>query len=205
MKTQFIFALLLVIIFSTVVNAQSNSGITVGVNSTFNKDTELFDYSSKIGYNFGYQHNFTLYKKWHLLIGASYNKYNLSVDYFSPLKSTYPYYVTEKKSTDYLSIPIAINYPIKKFYVLAGYQYGRHIANGNMMVNKNNHSLLTGVGINFGFMDLLVKYTSTLNQETTDIGYVSYIRDDNSYDTYPKKTHKLNNIQFSLVIPLSKK
>ena len=72
-----------------------------------------------------------------------------------------------------------------------------------MISNLNDHSLITGVGYNAGFIDIKLQYSTSLNQEDgngyTDITHYGSPSNDTKY---PDKAHSLNTIKIIGTIPL---
>ena len=187
--------LLLVFIIPIVAFAQPQNGIKIGANTTFVEDTKYFNYQPRLGFDIGYQQAFTLSPKAVITAGLMFNQYSLTV---SDAEGVLAIGSRNAKSS-FISIPLAFNYVISKWYLFGGYQYAYNIG-GGLPVNKHNQALIAGVGYSTKIIDLSLQYMHTLNQETLDMGLYDF--DGNNR---PDKGIRMQSIQLSGTIPLGKR
>lgn len=198
MQTKLIF---LLVFMPIVAFAQPQSGVKIGANTASVQDPEYFKYQSRLGFDIGYQQVFTLKPKMVLTTGLMLNRYSLSV---SDVDGTIMSMSTMNMNSSFLSIPLAFNYVINKWYLFGGYQYGYNLE-GSLPVNTHNHSLIAGVGYSTKIVDLSLQYMHTLNQETLDRGIYSLSQDGLVVKNYPEKGIRIQTIQLSATIPLGKR
>ncbi|MCW3788805.1 outer membrane beta-barrel protein [Plebeiibacterium sediminum] len=199
----------LLILVPNFISAQLKSGITLGLNQSYSKNSELFNYEEKTGFCIGYTQSFKIYHNWNLSLGTNFSNHHLMLKPNKTLENINPSFMSSKKSITYINIPIAVNYLINKIFLFTGYQYSHSIANNTLLSNSNNHSLLSGIGYNSKHIVLSFNFSKTINQEQNNVGYVdfnpAYNPTSEYIGIYPKKASKLNVLQITAIIPLKLK
>lgn len=192
------FILFLISFTSTLSFSQPTTGIKLGANYTFYKDSEGIDYSPNMGYQLGYAWRIKLNETLSLSIEGMFTKKSSNV------KSIGQYALSEIngiKNAYYISSPLGINYSFKNAYVGLGYEFGLNTETGKLPVNQYDHTLFIQAAYKIRYFDIALKYATSLNTEpggTFTYGSVGY----NSQTNYTPKTQ---TIQLSLIFNFSKK
>jgi hypothetical protein len=206
MKT--IFKTLLVIIFLCVISYRSISqpakGIKVGANYTLYKNANDISYSALQGFQLGYAWSTKLNDALALSIEGLLTNKASNVKYKN---EEYMVDIDEKRNATYMSAPVGLNYCLPKFYAGAGYEFAYMVA-GNLPVNVMDHSLFLQSAYKISFINIALKYGTTLNKEKggTFISGGNYegYEDINSQPT-ATYTPKSNILQLSLIFNLGRK
>lgn len=184
--------------------AQPAKGIKVGANYTFYNDANDIDYSALPGFQLGYAWNTKLNETFALSIEGLLTNKASNVKYKN---EKFMVDIDEKRNAAYLSAPVALNYCLPKFYAGAGYEFAFMVA-GDLPVNEIDHSLFLQAAYKISFIDIALKYGTTLNKEKggTIIGGGNYqgYGDTGSQPT-ATYTPKSNMLQLSLIFNLGKK
>lgn len=164
MKQRFIIGVLFILGITTAmqVKAQASSGVVVGANYSFyNNDAlnslaavESIDYTNGVGFQLGYQWALPISKRLGLSVGTMYSfvKGNNEV-----MAAGMPV----KKFTEpamFLSVPLALNYNMKSFYLGLGYEAGVNVARDNLNLPYDYMSFIGQIGYKFNNFDLQLKY-----------------------------------------------
>jgi hypothetical protein len=199
--------LLVVIIFSLFAisgYAQPAKGIKVGANYTFYKDLNGIDYTPLPGFQLGYAWSTKLNESLALSIEGMLTQKSSNVKY---VNEDYMVNIDEKRNAMYISAPIGLNYCFSNAYIGGGYEFG-YFVSGDLPVNEIDHALFLQAAYKIRFMDIVLKYTGSLNKETggTVVGRGNY-QDYNSSIAQPTNTYtpKANTLQLSLIFNLGKK
>lgn len=206
MKT--IFRILTISALSLVLNlntfAQPAKGIKVGANYTIYKDLNGIDYTTLPGFQLGYAWSTKLNKNLALSIEGLFIQKSSNIKY---VDEDYMVNIDEKRNAMYISAPIGLNYCFSNAYVGGGYEFG-YFVSGNLPVNEIDHALFLQAAYKISFMDIVLKYAGTINEESggTVAGGGNYQGYDGSI-TQPSVTYtpKANTLQLSLIFNLGKK
>ncbi|WP_139314866.1 outer membrane protein [Saccharicrinis aurantiacus] len=211
-----IVSLCIIGLMSTYAFAQPQSGLKLSTNTTFIKSTNEYNYKPLMGLGIGYEHAFRFTDSWHLTLGVGYNLSSVMIN--DKTYEDYEYYEggnnNRKSSEESLAIPIAINYTYNKFSAKLGYQYAYvsdisifATGGGGFGIDPHSHSIVMGLGYNFGFMSCSLDYLHGLNRTLSSSSAYGnpYFGGNSEYLVQTKETFKTNTIQLSVTIPLSKK
>ena len=184
--------------------AQPAKGIKIGANYTIYKDLNGVEYSPKPGFQFGYAWSTKLNESLALSIEGLFTQKSSKVKY---VNEDYLVNIDEKRNAGYISLPLGLNYCLSKAYLGGGYQFG-YLLTGNLPVNELDHALFLQAGYKIRFMDIVLKYTGSINKEVggTLVGGGNYNGTGSSTNqqatTY---TPKANTFEFSLIFNLGSK
>ena len=195
MKNLLFFFIIISFINSFSVRSQSYSSIFTGINTTFIKNTDKYEYKPGVGLQFGYLWNIELKKDFGLLLGAGMK----SISAYVSGKGEYAQFVNgDKRSLYYLSFPVGVNYRINKFIVFGGYRFGYNFLQGSPALagSTYDHALFIGTGMVLGRFNLNIKYSGTVNNA---YGY-RYFAD---YAKPEEKLEKYNTLSLSVFYSFS--
>ncbi len=206
MKTIFktLIVVILISLFSIQIFAQPAKGIKIGANYTIYKDLNGVEYSPKPGFQFGYAWSTKLNESLALSIEGLFTQKSSKVKY---VNEDYLVNIDEKRNAGYISLPLGLNYCLSKAYLGGGYQFG-YLLTGNLPVNEFDHALFLQAGYKIRFMDIVLKYTGSINKEVggTLVGGGNYNGTGSSTNqqatTY---TPKANTFEFTLIFNLGSK
>lgn len=184
--------------------AQPAKGIKVGANYTFYKNANDVSYSALPGFQLGYAWSTKLNETFALSIEGLLTNKASNVKYKN---EEFMVDIDEKRNATYISAPIGLNYCLPKFYTGAGYEFAYMVA-GDLPVNEIDHSLFLQAAYKVSFIDIALKFGTTLNKEKggTLIGGGNYqgYGDAGSQPT-ATYTPKSNILQLSLIFNLGRK
>lgn len=184
--------------------AQPAKGIKVGANYTFYKDLNGIDYTANPGFQFGYSWSTKLNKSLALSAEGLYSKKSSHIKYINDNQLVK---IDEKRNAGYFSLPLGLHYCFPNAYLGGGYEFG-YLISGNLPVNEFNHALFLQAGYKVRFVDFVLKYAGTINQETggTVAGGGNYQGSGgNAAQPAVTYTPKANTLEFSLIFNLGPK
>ncbi|MCG8578411.1 MAG: hypothetical protein MI866_00740 [Bacteroidales bacterium] len=194
------FCLFITVVFlCSTISAQVNNGVLIGINSTFKTDSKDHSYSSRVGYQIGYNWNIGLSPKLSFSVSPSLIRNNVETSYLYDLVNLQ----NEKQYSLGVSAPISINYHFNQLFVFTGYAL-THSVESTLTTNVYDHSLFLGVGYSTSFVDINLKYGGSINADpNNEVVYAGNA--EVKPIQMPISTYKASTLQLSLVIPLKRK
>lgn len=184
--------------------AQPASGIKLGANYTFYKNSNGIEFTALPGFQLGYAWSTELNESLALSIEGVLTQKSSNIKY---VNEDYMVNIDEKRNAMYISAPIGLNYCLSNAYVGGGYEFG-YLVSGNLPVNEIDHALFLQLGYKIRFIDFVLKYAGTMNKEVggTVVGGGNYPgTGGNSPQPAATYTPKAKTFQLSLIFNLGPK
>ncbi|TAJ09359.1 hypothetical protein DMA11_20180 [Marinilabiliaceae bacterium JC017] len=196
--------------------AQPNRGWKAGMNVNWiNFENSVCKYSPGIGYHVGYAWRINCSPKVSISIESLINRKSVN------FKHDQFFYVSDEEKGDFtydweqerldaygLSAPVGINYLITPWlYASGGYEFSwfpEDFGNDYFDINIYDHAFYLGSGFHTRYFDFVIRYSKSLNKSEA---FTANYFDENGVltDSYTQKNHKINNLQFSIILSLGKK